>query len=317
MRALARCVFADWTEPSYRQAGTCERKRHLQWALKDGFAGMTPINKRALVRMVRVRAGDGKTETRKTRLYRSELRYKVAIRFAIEGDLRFISHHDTMRLFERALARARLPVVFSEGFNPRPKLTLPLPRPVGMATADDLLVVRLGERLLPEEVVRRLAEQMPEGVRLGDAWELPPGASVQPDQVRYEVAVPDECAAAVTEAAKRLMASAHWPIHRSGRPCGKRRSDEKIIDLRAFLSDVSVENGTLAWTVRVTPDGSARPAEVLEAVGLDPDRWRHRVRRVRVVWRTGAPAITNPQAESGPAARSGESVERPEEPGGA
>ncbi|MBI4580945.1 MAG: DUF2344 domain-containing protein, partial [Planctomycetes bacterium] len=94
----------------------------------------------------------------------SEIRYRIAIRFAVQDDVRFISHHDTMRMFERALARTDLPVRFSEGFNPRPKLSLPLPRPVGIATTADVLVVELTQPVVPEEALGRLAAQMPRGV---------------------------------------------------------------------------------------------------------------------------------------------------------
>ncbi|GAF87148.1 unnamed protein product, partial [marine sediment metagenome] len=54
--------------------------------------------------------------------------------YDVDGDLRFISHHDMLRLFARSLARAALPVRFSEGFNPHPRLSIPLPRPVGVAS---------------------------------------------------------------------------------------------------------------------------------------------------------------------------------------
>lgn len=225
--------------------------------------------------------------------HRSKLRYKVAIRFAITGDLRFISHHDTMRLFERALARARLPVAFSAGFNPRPRLALPLPRSVGMAAQDDLLVILLTDRVAPEQVARRLAEQLPEGLGLSDAWELPPGGSVQPDRAVYEVELPSESRDAAAAAA-RFRAADQWLIHREGAPGRKRRKGGKTVDLRAYVCEVSVADNVLSWTVRVTAKGSARPVEVLSALGLDPAVWRHRVRRTHVDWHIGGTAPAAP-----------------------
>jgi len=231
-----------------------------------------------------MQVGNGKQED-VTKQYRSELRYRLAIRLAIDGDLRFISHHDALRLFERGLARAELPMVYSAGFNPRPKLSLPVPRAVGMATEDDLLVIQLSDRLAPDVVVRRLADQMPEGVRLGDVWELPPSGSVQPERVRYEVGLPTPCAISVATAVGRLLSAEQWLIHRVVKPAGKRRRSGKTVDLRAYVCEASVAGNILAWTVRVTPNGSVRPAEVLEAVGLEPDLWRHHVRRTRIEWR--------------------------------
>lgn len=226
--------------------------------------------------------------------YRSKLRYKVAIRFAITGDLRFISHHDTMRLFERALARARLPVAFSAGFNPRPRIALPLPRSVGMAAQVDLLVIQLTDRVAPEQVAGRLAEQLPDGLRLSDAWELPPGGSVQPDRAVYEVELPSESRDAVAAAAARFRAAEQWPIHREGIPGRKRREGGKTVDLRAYVCEASVAGNVLSWTVRVTAQGSARPAEVLSALGLESAAWRHRVRRTHVDWHIGGAAPAEP-----------------------
>ena len=208
------------------------------------------------------------------------MRYKVAIRFAIEGDLRFISHHDTMRLFERALARARLPVTFSGGFNPRPKLSLPLPRAVGVASRAELLVVRLSEPIEPGCVLDRLAEQMPAGVSLSACWPIGPETTVQPIQVTYAVDLPTGRVPAVTQAVASILAAETWIIHRRARS----RKPGKTLDLRAYLVEASVEAGTLCWSVRVTNSGSVRPDEMLEAVGLTGSAWRHRVRRTGVDW---------------------------------
>lgn len=218
-----------------------------------------------------------------------QLRYKLAIRFALEGDLRFISHRDTMRLLERALSRSGLPVRFSEGFNPRPTLSLPLPRAVGVSTSADVLVLELTEAVEPREVLPRLAEQMPQGLSLQDAWALPAGETLHPEQASYEVALQDEELEPVRGAVSNLLAAGEWPIERTGR--GK---PSRTIDLRAMLVEASVEPGWLRWTCRITPAGSAKPGEWLTAFGLRASERLHRVRRTAVQWasplRASAPA---------------------------
>jgi radical SAM-linked protein len=214
------------------------------------------------------------------------LRYKVAIRFEIEGDLRFVSHHDTMRLCERALARTRLPVKFSAGFNPRPRLSLPLPRAVGVASQCELLVIEMCEPTEPAIVLARLAEQMPEGLRLLEAWRIEPGAGVQPVDVSYELALTAELAETVVAAVERLRAADHWQIERVSAD-GKRG---KTIDLRAYVASVSVDAGTLRWTARVTPGGTMRILEMLGACGLEARDWHHRVKRTHVIWSASASA---------------------------
>jgi radical SAM-linked protein len=216
------------------------------------------------------------------------LRYRVAIRFEIEGDLRFVSHHDTMRLCERALARTRLPIRYSAGFNPRPRLSLPLPRAVGVASQCELLVVEMCEPTEPAQVLARLAEQMPEGLRLLEAWRIEAGSGVQPGEVSHELALSTELIETVVAAVERLLAAEHWPV---GRESADGKSG-KTIDLRAYVASASVDAGTLRWTARVTPGGTMRISEMLGACGLEARDWHHRVKRTHVIWSASASAIS-------------------------
>jgi radical SAM-linked protein len=205
------------------------------------------------------------------------LRNKVAIRFAIEGDLRFISHHDTMRMFERALSRAQLPIKYSKGFNPRPRLSLPLPRPLGIASRHELLVVELEEPIRPADVLASLQTQMPVGLSLIEAWDLP-DKMPRPESVAYALELPDDRQAEVAEKIEQLITASTWPMEReAARP-------PKTIDLRSFLAEAVINKGLLKWIFLVTLNGSARPAELLSAVGLDPQEWLHRVQRTAVTW---------------------------------
>ncbi|MBN2271219.1 MAG: DUF2344 domain-containing protein, partial [Sedimentisphaerales bacterium] len=63
----------------------------------------------------------------------------MLLKFRIWGNLRFLSHAETMKVFQRACARAGLDVAHTEGFNPRPRLSLPLPRSVGVESDEELL----------------------------------------------------------------------------------------------------------------------------------------------------------------------------------
>jgi radical SAM-linked protein len=215
----------------------------------------------------------------------------VAIRFRVEGDLRFISHHDTMRLFERALSRAQLPVRYSEGFNPRPRMSLPLPRPVGVATEADVLVFELCEPVDAVEAMTRLGQQMPGGLVLVEAFALETGRKLHPERVDYEVALPQDRADTARQAVEHLLAAEQWPVERTderGRPM-------RNIDLRPMLIEVTIEPERLRWACRVPDNGSARPGEWLKAFGLDARESLHRIRRVAVHWQTEAPAGSVPE----------------------
>lgn len=186
-----------------------------------------------------------------------------------------------MRMFERALARARLPVKFSEGFNPRPRLSLPLPRPVGIASVAELLLLEFSEPVHPGTVLTRLGAQLPAGVFLTAGSLYTGKRPPQPETVGYTLHLPPEYHSEVGDRLERLMRTSAFPVERTDH----RTKTPKTIDLRAYLLTAEVAGSVLIWTTRITGGGSARPQEFLSAVGLDPVDWSHRVCRVTVRWR--------------------------------
>ena len=81
----------------------------------------------------------------------------MSIRFVyqVDGVLKFLSHLDLLKLFNRALLRASLPVAYSEGFNPHPKISFGPPRGVGQEGRRELGDLQLKEPLQPEVVMQR------------------------------------------------------------------------------------------------------------------------------------------------------------------
>jgi radical SAM-linked protein len=207
------------------------------------------------------------------------LRLVLSIGYAIEGDLRFISHHDTVRLFERALARADLPVRRSNGFNPRPRLSLPVPRGVGVASSDERLVVELASPLEPDEVLRRLAPQMPDGLRLMNVHvHEQANTPVRATHVTYRLPLKETEYDALRGAVEHFSASGQCLVARKDATTGRVRS----IDVRGYVTRMRLEADGLIWTQVMTQAGTARPSEVLEALGLDSGEYLHRLHRTRV-----------------------------------
>jgi len=205
------------------------------------------------------------------------LRNRLALRFGVEGDLRFISHHDSVRLFERALARAGLPVRYSAGFNPRPRMTIVLPRTVGVASEDELLVVELTEPISPEAFLAGLSGQLPRGIVLHGAEPLADGERRIPVEAVYTLPVAPDEAAELARRAAELLAADRVEINR---PIPKARTT-RTVDLRPYLLGIAVEGDRLRWTQSIRSTGTARPEEVLTALGLDVGRL-HRLKRERV-----------------------------------
>jgi radical SAM-linked protein len=189
------------------------------------------------------------------------VRHKVRIRFRKAGDLRLISHHDLMRCFERMLRRATLPFASSEGFNPRPRLVFALSLALGLVGGDEVAELELTEDLSPEEVHSRLTAQAPPGLEVLSVRRLDARASGQPRLVTYRVAVPADRREGLTDRTVSLLALAECWVERT-RPHARR------FDLRPYLADVRVLPDAVEMDVRVTPNGTARPEEVLALLGL-------------------------------------------------
>ena len=83
------------------------------------------------------------------------------IRYTKTGNLKYISHLDLLRTMQRILHRAQLPLWYTEGFNPQPKLSFGLPLSVGCESVCEYIDIRLTETLPCEEVAARIASAFP------------------------------------------------------------------------------------------------------------------------------------------------------------
>lgn len=97
---------------------------------------------------------------------------RIRFKFNRGEKVKYISHLDLMRTFERALRRANIPVEYSQGYNPHPNLVFGLPLPVGVTSAAEYADVGLTEDLSPDDFLLRLNLQLPEDLRLTDAKEI-------------------------------------------------------------------------------------------------------------------------------------------------
>ncbi|MBN1492126.1 MAG: DUF2344 domain-containing protein [Phycisphaerae bacterium] len=214
------------------------------------------------------------------------MRRKLVVRFAIDGDVRFISHQDTVRLFERAMTRAGWPVRFTEGFNPRPRLSLPLPRNVGVASDDEILVVETEGSIEPDRALECLAEVLPAGLRLIEIHE----ASAKPKPLRIWYELPVEAPAPHLDAAIQAFLGCDTHVVKRTKEAG---SPIREVDIRPYVETASREGERLQMVLRVTPQGTARPMEVLDALGLPGTPLAHRLRRTRVDWSDTGPTATD------------------------
>ncbi|MCX7927110.1 MAG: TIGR03936 family radical SAM-associated protein [Candidatus Omnitrophica bacterium] len=94
------------------------------------------------------------------------MKFIIEFKFCKCKKMRFISHLDLMRLFMRALRRAMIPVMITQGFNPHPKLSLKRALKLGIESDNEIGQVILKEPLSAEEFIRRINAVLPDGVRV-------------------------------------------------------------------------------------------------------------------------------------------------------
>jgi radical SAM-linked protein len=124
---------------------------------------------------------------------------RLRIRYAKRGRLRFTSHRDFSRAFERAVFRARIPMAYSSGFNPHPRISYAGASPTGAASEAEYLEIALAETTDPDDVRRALVESLPDGLDVLEVVVAGRGALadlLEASRWRVVVALPVEAVAA-------------------------------------------------------------------------------------------------------------------------
>lgn len=196
---------------------------------------------------------------------------RLRIRYAKRGRLRFTSHRDFSRAFERAVFRARIPMAYSSGFNPHPRISYAGAAPTGSASEAEYLEIGLAEVLDPADVLAMLAEALPDGLDLLEVVESPGGSladRLEGSHWQLDVAADLATARAAVE---RFLATETVPVERMT------KKGLREFDCRAAVLALSVEErapgSRLQLVLRHTVP-AVRPDDVLTGLravaGLDP-----------------------------------------------
>ena len=198
---------------------------------------------------------------------------RLRVRYAKRGRLRFTSHRDIARAFERALRRARVPVAYSAGFSPHPRISWVGAAPTGVASEAEYVEISLAARVEPERLRAGLDASLPDGLDVVEVVEAPAGTSL-PDRVtasEWLVRLPDVPPATVSAALAAFLAAPDVLVQRRAKE-GVRTLDARAPVLRAELASGEGDDGcaTLLLVVRhVTP--AVRPDDVLSGLRLVAD----------------------------------------------
>jgi radical SAM-linked protein len=210
---------------------------------------------------------------------------RIRLVFAKGGPVKYVAHLALMRAWERIVRRAGLPIAYSQGFNPRPRLTFASALPVGYTGRAEVMDVELTTRVAPQDLLERVRPQLPAGFGLESAGDVPLRSAPLQALVRYSVyrvgLGAAEAPEVVQQALARLLATENVPWQREVK--GRRRD----FDLRALVRDLWYIGpaGDRHWVgMALVTDNTAsgRPGDVLDLLGLG-DR-QHVIERVRLVF---------------------------------
>ncbi len=215
---------------------------------------------------------------------------RVRLRFAKRGKVRFTSHRDVVRLWERALRRAVLPVAYSGGFRPRPKLSFGLALSTGHESVAEYLDVELADGVAAavDDLPERLSLELPVGIDVLAAAPIEPGHPSLQEQVQtctWRIEALDLEPLGAQRLVDAALVAEELVVARS------RKGREVTDDLRPAVRCVTVVGPTSGGTeleaeLAVHPR-SVRPAELLAA--LDPVLAEGRVlRTAQWIWNDGA-----------------------------
>ena len=193
---------------------------------------------------------------------------RLTIRYAKRGRMRFASHRDVARAMERGVRKAGIPVAYSAGFSPHPRISYSGGAPTGSASEAEYLEIAVTRRCEPDDVGRRLNAALPDGIDVIEVVEADGTAGrLKLEASAWEVAWPGVAPEAAASAVRAFLAAPTAEVRRLT------TKGTRVLDARAAVISLTCESNqgaaggaTLRMTVRqVTP--AVRPEDVLTALG--------------------------------------------------
>lgn len=196
---------------------------------------------------------------------------RLRVRFARGEEVKYISHLDLTRCWERVLRRAEVPLAYSQGFSPHPRISIAAPLSLGVTSEAELMDLFLARRFSPHFLLGSVSPELPSGIEVLEVKDIALGAPSLQSKLRaceYKVKAKTERSCKEVEAAISSLLRAEYLAWQHMRDTGPRN-----YDLRALIEDiwfVRWDDGdcTLDMRLKSGPQGSGRPEQVALALGF-------------------------------------------------
>jgi radical SAM family uncharacterized protein/radical SAM-linked protein len=186
---------------------------------------------------------------------------KLSVYYAKQGRAKYFGHLEMVNIFLRALRRAKIPVKYSQGFHPKPKISFDDPLPIGIESHQEHFVLAVADHVKPNTVLDGLNAQLPEGLRIYDCRLAPLKSRAQPAKSSvYQIAIPGydfdpEKLVSFNNSSEVILTRTN------------RKGKLKKIDLKDMVVNIEIPDSKhLQTTLKSEPGKTVRPAEVLRHV---------------------------------------------------
>ena len=203
----------------------------------------------------------------------AEKRYRMRVTFSKTGATRWIGHLDVARTWERALNRAKIPMVYSQGFNRRPRMQFANALPLGYTSQAELVDLWLREEMPADQLLQRLREKMAPGIEVKSVVAIIEKQKALPILIHeawysVELTFIKIGRSTLQKQIDTLLAQTQIQWEKAGR-----KNKGKFYDMRPLILSIEIIDGEplgLRLHLKNIEGQTGRPAHVLSALGLDP-----------------------------------------------
>ena len=210
---------------------------------------------------------------------------RIRITFSKQGALRYTGNLDLHRLWERAARRAELPLAYSQGFHPQPKINLAVALPLGFSSRCEVMDMKLETDIPLDDLPARLQATLPRDIQVLKAEQVDdnaPALQTQMDSAEYEVTLTEAVSGSELERKiASVMESTSLPRERRGKP----------YDLRPLIRELSLtpcpspsgrgDGVRVFMHLLARENATGRPEEVLDVLGIEFEGTRIERSRLR------------------------------------
>lgn len=195
--------------------------------------------------------------------------YKILVKFTKEDRMKFLSHLELIRVVERAMRRAEVPLKFSQGFNPHPKISFAAPLAVGVSSQGEYLTIEVEEKISLEDFEKNLNLQLPGGMKFVSCKYIDVKSKSLMSLVENATYIVkcntevDYDSARISDAIKKLLEHEEITYEKRGK-----RNNIKTVDIRKHIKEIialSIEDKEIIFKITVSTgsQGNLKPEIVV------------------------------------------------------